>query len=83
MLNKEKAKLKKKEDHVPDWIAANHWVGLKHQCESDEFKMISRVNARNRITNPSLHTGRSLPSNEHAKKLVSLFMNFITFQLYI
>ena len=69
-FSKEKEKLKKDETYVPSWISVDDWNELKQHWGSSKFQQMSTTNSKNRLTNPSLHSGGSRPTHEYALKMV-------------
>lgn len=58
---------------IPKWISQSHWDGLMQHWNSDDFKRISAINSKNRMScnngeGPSLHTGGSVPFAEYRRR---------------
>ncbi|XP_059308626.1 uncharacterized protein LOC132059842 isoform X1 [Lycium ferocissimum] len=58
---------------IPKWINQSHWDGLMQHWNSDDFKRISAINSKNRMScnngeGPSLHTGGSVPFAEYRRR---------------
>ncbi|XP_060188922.1 uncharacterized protein LOC132617871 [Lycium barbarum] len=58
---------------IPKWIAEVHWDGLMRYWNSDDFKKISAINKKNRMSSnneegPSLHTGGSVAFAKYRRR---------------
>ena len=66
----------RKSRRKPDWVSESSWKSMTDYWDSEDFKKESEQNKSNASTGhgPALHIGGSIPTVEHRRRLVKLFL---------